>query len=199
MDSFSILSEALRYPAPGRAEQLETLALDLPNGPILKAIACFLAALRPLSLGEWEELYTRTWDLDPLVAPYIGFQLWGEDYRRGNFMARLRLAYRATGIELDGELPDHLVPVLRYLAAAPAPLPELVEALAPAVEKMIAPLHRRDPANPYLILLNALPVSLRASVLCERSNLRDAIPSGENSEIASAKNGPRNDNQVNKD
>lgn len=148
-----ILAEAFRYPAPGRLEQLEGLTGVLPPGREQQALSAFVEAIRPLSLGNWEELYTRTWDLDPLAVPYLGYQLWGEDYRRGNFMARLQAAYRQAGAEPDGELPDHLVPVLRYLDQAPAPLPELLEALGPAVEKMAAALKKSEPENPYLLLL----------------------------------------------
>jgi nitrate reductase delta subunit len=165
MGSNAILAEAFRYPSPDRLEQLEYWTLDLPPGPVKNSLASFLGKALELTLGEWEELYTRTWDLNPLAVPYIGFQLWGEDYRRGNFMARLQAAYREAGVELDGELPDHLVPVLQYLDRANEPLPELLEALPQAVEKMAAALKKSEPENPYLILIesvgNATPVGAR--------------------------------------
>lgn len=156
MGTCAILAEAFRYPSSDRLERLETWTLEMPPGPVKNALAGFLGKVLDLSLGEWEELYTRTWDLNPLAVPYVGFQLWGEDYRRGNFMARLRSAYRETGVELDGELPDHLVPVLQYLDQAPEPLPELLENLLPAIEKIATSLKTRELHNPYLILVASI-------------------------------------------
>ena len=156
MAFYSTLAEAFRYPAPGRIDRLEHSISALPAGPAKAALQAFYAQIITLSLGEWEELYTRTWDLNPLTPPYIGFQIWGEDYRRGNFLARLSQVYREAGIETAGELADHLVPVLSYLDAAPEPASELVEVFGQAVGKMAAVLQKRDPSNPYLCLLEAI-------------------------------------------
>lgn len=153
MSIYLSLAEAFRYPAPGRLEVLEQLAQALPDGAGKTAFRSFLSEIRTLNLGEWEELYTRTWDLDPLTPPYIGFQIWGEDYRRGVFLARLQRLYREAGLGAGGELPDHLAPVLAYLGSVDAPAAELVEHFPKAVEKMAATLGKRDPANPYLHLL----------------------------------------------
>jgi nitrate reductase delta subunit len=59
-------------------------------------------------------------------------------------------------VDLDGELPDHLVPTLRYLATVPDPLPEMVEVLGPAVGRMLAALRKPEPDNPYVSLLQAV-------------------------------------------
>ncbi|NLG72822.1 MAG: nitrate reductase [Chloroflexi bacterium] len=156
MTALAVLAEAFRYPAPGKLERLEQMLLAVPDGKEKRALQRFLEGIRDLGLGEWEELYTRTWDLNPLTPPYIGFQIWGEDYRRGSFMARLQAEYRRTGIDPAGELPDHLAPVLAYLDAAAQPLPDLVEVFGQAVEKMAAALRKRDAGNPYLHLLNGM-------------------------------------------
>jgi nitrate reductase delta subunit len=154
MNPLSILAEAFRYPGPDRLESLAAGTLALPSSPAKAALTLFLAEVEALSLGEWEELYTRTWDLDPLTPPYIGFHIWGEDYRRGNFLACLHAAYRETGLETDGELPDHLVPVLRCLGTSRLPV-ELVEVFPRSLEKMSASLRKREAQNPYLGLLEA--------------------------------------------
>lgn len=155
MGHWAVLAEAFRYPAPNRLAALDRALADFPPGKSLASFRLFLENLRPLKLGQWEELYTRTWDLNPLSPPYIGFHRWGEDYKRGNFMAQLTQAYRRYGIEADGELPDHLVPVLRYLDQAEEVLPELKESLEFALQKMQAALKKSEPQNPYLHLLDA--------------------------------------------
>jgi nitrate reductase molybdenum cofactor assembly chaperone NarJ/NarW len=158
MGTFADLAEAYRYPAPHRLERLRGMpAAATP--PTAEPLGSFLDAIAPMSLGEWEELHTRTLDLAPLFAPYIGHAAWGEDYRRGAFMAALNRAQSEAGISNDGELPDHLIPVLRYLDAVDRPLPELVEALGPALARMRRDLTGAEPTNPYLHLLEATIVA----------------------------------------
>ncbi len=58
-------------------------------------------------------------------------------------------------VELFGELPDHLEPILRYLDATDAPISDLVEVLPTAVSKMRKELRSADSSNPYLHVLDA--------------------------------------------
>lgn len=161
---YAVLAEAFCYPAPGLLETLKEGLADLPAAAYRSAYARFLQKINRLALSEWEELYTRTLDLNPPAAPYIGFQIWGESYQRGAFLSTLNRALLETGVDLEGELPDHLIPVLRYLGRAPAPLPELAEALGPALQRMLSALRKADPANPYVDLYEAV------QELCKGSN-----------------------------
>ncbi len=157
----TILAEAFRYPEPGRMEALEEGLAQMPAGPARKAFAAFVEPIRRMSLGEWEELHTRTLELNPPAAPYVGFQTWGESYQRGQFLAQMNRELMMHGIDTGGELPDHLTPVLRYLgsaAAREAPLPALVEVLDPAFERMRAALRKVDPENPYLEAMAAAQI-----------------------------------------
>jgi nitrate reductase delta subunit len=160
MGIYAILAEALRYPAPGRLETLETGLQEIPSGGAKRAFSTFVRHIQSLTLSEWEELYTRTLDLNPTTAPYIGFQIWGDSYKRGTFMARINQEMRTLGIDKDNDLPDHLVPLLRYLDAkvssgSPAS-PDLNEIFRPAVQKMRKVLHKSEPDNPYLDLFDAI-------------------------------------------
>ncbi len=149
------LAEAFRYPAPGHLAALDKGLQALPASGEKGYLTAFLNKVKQMTLGEWEELHTRTLDLNPPAAPYVGFQTWGETYPRGAFLSRLSRALAEEGIDLEGELPDHLAPVLRYLGQANHPLPELVELLAPALRRMRTALGAKDPDNPYLDLLEA--------------------------------------------
>jgi nitrate reductase delta subunit len=168
MGAFAILAETLRYPAPGQLERLEQGRLALPSGGVQQALEAFLLEVRALSLAEWEELYTRTWDLDPVVAPYVGFQVWGEDYRRGSFMSALHRAYEAADLEPESELPDHLLPLLRYLDQVEPPLPEVSEHFGPALERMRAVMQKRDPRNPYRHVLEGVREAWQVAVESRR-------------------------------
>lgn len=161
MSIHTLLAEAFRYPQPGLIEQLEAGLTDADRSPAREALAKFVRKVSKLSLSEWEELYTRTLDLSPEVAPYIAFQVWGESYQRGEFMSKMNRALFEQGIETEGELPDHLIPVLRYLSITDNPLPELVEHFEPAVKRMAAVLRKKDSKNLYNHLFAAVLKSAR--------------------------------------
>lgn len=158
---FSVLAKAFEYPSPGCLETLEQQVKCLKENRVKRILQTFLSRISKLSLAEWEVLYTETLDLSPSVAPYVGFQTWGESYQRGEFMARLSQVYREAQVDQQGELPDHLLPVLNYLAVEAQPLPELLEVLEPALERMVATLQKREPGNPYLDWFEACREALR--------------------------------------
>jgi len=160
MGTLAFLAEALRYPAAGRLENLEAGLARLPSGPAKRALADFIQRIEKLSLAEWEELYTHTLDLSPTIAPYVGYQMWSDSYKRGSFMAKANREMQELGVEKDGDLPDHLVPILRYLDASAelgiTPIAELVEVFEPAVQKMRKGLKKAEPGNPYVYVLEAV-------------------------------------------
>lgn len=155
MRQAAVVAMGYRYPTPtGRAElaaALESNATDDVDRHLRK----FLAGISALELGEWEELHTTTLDLTALFVPYVGHVVWGENYRRGAFMAELKVAMESCGVELGGELPDHIEPVLRYLAVAEEPLGDLVDVLPSVLVTMRQVLHTASPDNPYRHLLAA--------------------------------------------
>jgi nitrate reductase molybdenum cofactor assembly chaperone NarJ/NarW len=156
----STFAELLAYPAADPVEaarRCRALLRDRPAAPLLDGFLSRAARARP---HELEEVYSATFDLDPACAPYVGHHLAGDSPKRGLFMARLAQAYRDDGFEggaRQGELPDHVTVVLRYLAAAPegpSRTAVLEDALVPALEKMIAALPEGDDA--YRPVLAAL-------------------------------------------
>ena len=155
MGDATTVAMGFAYPRPGQLERLQTAAGAMPAGPARREMDLFVAAVGKLSLGEWEELHTVTLDLSPRFVPYVGHVVWGESYRRGAFMADLVRAQADAGVEPNGELPDHLEPILRYLDIAAEPLADLMEALPEALPHMIKDLRKRDKRNPYLHLLEA--------------------------------------------
>lgn len=163
MSMHLLLAEAFRYPHPGLLEQLEAGLMAASKGATRSKLAAFLKRIGALSLSEWEELATRTLDLSPAAAPYVGFQIWGESYQRGEFMAKLNRAMAELDIDPEGELPDHLVPIFRYLAATNQPLPELVENFETAVQRMVSILHEKDKRNPYIYLFEAALAEFRSA------------------------------------
>lgn len=151
-----LMADALGYPTPELSARLSSGLSAITDPGARKTLTKFVQATQNISLGAWEELYTRTFDLNPAVAPYLGYHIWGDGYPRGNFMAVLNRAYRAHVMEDEGELPDHLSLVLRYLGTGAPPPPELGEVFAPATQKMLAVLSKSDKDNLYVALLEAI-------------------------------------------
>ena len=168
MGTCAYLAELLRYPAPRRLESLQAGLSSVSEAPVRSLCAEFLRRVSGLSLGEWEELYTAALDMNPSVAPYLGYQTWGESYPRGEFLSKLNRELVLLEIDFDGELPDHLIPVLRYLEVSPQPLRELLEIIEPALQRSAGVLRRADPKNPYnqvfdAVLLAVHPLAARAA------------------------------------
>jgi nitrate reductase assembly molybdenum cofactor insertion protein NarJ len=156
MGTATLVATGLRYPHPGHLEMLEQAVADMAAGKARSEMDRFVAAVRKMSLAEWEELHTVTLDLSPHVAPYVGHVVWGGDYRRGAFMAELVREQMEHEVDLAGELPDHLDPILRYLDATDEPLRELVDELPGAVSQMMKDLRKADKHSPYRHLLEAV-------------------------------------------
>ena len=155
VESSALVALGYRYPTPSAAGDLARAMVGERHVDVTKHMGRFVDAVSRLPLGEWEELHTATLDLSPAFVPYVGHVVWGENYRRGEFMADLNAAMAASGIDLHGELPDHIAAVLRYLAATTEPLTDLMEVLPGAVTEMERTLRRAQPDNPYCHLLAA--------------------------------------------
>ena len=154
-DTPTIVALALRYPTEGGITIVAAAVEALPGGGVEREMRRFLKGINRLEFSGLEELYTSTFDLTPMVAPYVGHLAWADSYERGAFMAELLGAMRGVGVDPKGELPDHLDPILRYLAVADEPLESLEPVLVPAITKMEKTLKKADSKNPYLHVLAA--------------------------------------------
>ncbi len=155
MKTTEVVALGYRYPSPSSATDLSNRIEAETNAEVKRHMHRFLEAVSSLPLGEWEELHTATLDLDPKFVPYVGHVAWGENYRRGAFMADLVAAMSEADVDAGGELPDHIEPILRYLAAVDEPLADLVEVLPGALAEMHSSLKMSAPDNPYLHLVAA--------------------------------------------
>lgn len=118
------LAALLEYPESSEAgAPLEALCARLhavcPQAA--DAVEAWQSYWNATPLAEVQELYTRTFDLNPVCPLDVGYYLFGEDYQRGFFMACLRESQEELGMtrevaQLTRELPDHLPLLLRWLA-----------------------------------------------------------------------------------
>jgi nitrate reductase delta subunit len=150
-----VVALGYRYPDPAGFEVMaEAVEVEL-TGAVQRRMRRFVRAIGLLSQVQREEQHTRTLDLSPVFVPYVGHAIWGENYRRGEFMADLTHDMELHGVDLGGELPDHIEPVLRYLAVTSSPLPDLMDVLGAAVDHMNSTLRSNEPSSPYRHLIGA--------------------------------------------
>ncbi len=130
--------------------------------------ACPGGAARLLPLREFadtadlnasQELFVRTFELNPVCALEIGWQMYGERYARGTFLVRMRELMRQVGLPETSELADHLANVLRVAARADdATAAKLARSFAlPSLVKMRAEFApgKDGERNPYASVLDA--------------------------------------------
>jgi len=140
--------ERLRAEGPEAAHELEP----------------FVDFVAGTDLARVEEVFTATFDLQPVCHPYVGYQLVGESRQRAFFLMELQRLYREHGFTPGEDLADHLGNVLSFLACAEDETvrAELVaDGVRPALDKLLADFDA--PRNPYRALLRALQVYLENS------------------------------------
>ena len=118
-----------------------------------EAIAALEERTRGMSRGEIEEMFTRTFEINPVCALEIGWHIYGEDYARGALLVRLRGELREHGIAEITELPDHLTHVFQLLGRLESSLADDLAGryVLPALKKMIDAV--KDSVCPYTGLL----------------------------------------------
>jgi nitrate reductase molybdenum cofactor assembly chaperone NarJ/NarW len=131
-------------------------ALNAKHGDTVRDIEGFIDLIGGLTTHELEELYTVTFDLNPVCSLEVGWHLYGDTYNRGEFLVRVRQMLRECAVAESSELPDHLahmLPLLPRLDPGEASA-LIVTSVVPAVAKMRKALG--GGGNPFERLLNAV-------------------------------------------
>jgi len=148
----------LRYPTEGFESRFDKAlaAVEAVDLEFAESFAPLARRVGELTSTEMEELYTRTFDINPLCTLEIGWQLYGEDYNRGALLVRMRSMMRSVGVVETTELPDHLVHVLPVLGRVDEDMARELAGgfVLPALRKMLDAFAEKD--NPYWSLLTGL-------------------------------------------
>jgi nitrate reductase delta subunit len=149
------------YPSPEtskRAFECASLLKDRRASSLMRSFNFYITG-HPLE--RVAETYTRTFDLQPSCSPHIGYHIFGDGYRRGEFLVGLRRRCSELGIDPGHELPDHISVVLRLLARVGGNEEEDMVSLclSPAIDKMLDSLV--DEKNPYSWPLQALSYTIK--------------------------------------
>jgi nitrate reductase delta subunit len=163
-DLYERLAGLLEYPDETWRGGLE-LCLKGALAAGLDGLDEFDRKLDGLSLPELQERYTQTFDLNPVCTLEVGYHLFGENYKRGIFLAKLRETEAPFELGQQRQLPDYLPVLLRLLVRLDDKelrTTLIVQCMLPALEKMIEALAQAE--NPYGTLLSSIRDLLAAEV-----------------------------------
>ena len=172
------LGRLFEYPADeygARARRcLEQMNLEQPEAA--QMLAEFCGAIQGLNTDQLQELFTRTFDLNPVCTLEIGWHLYGEDYQRGEFLVKMRQQLRDRGIEESIELPDHLTHALILLQQMePDEASDFAgRYLLPALHQMRAGWQKNR--NAFAVLLESAFVLLKSRYSYEPLPDRTRVP-----------------------
>lgn len=179
---YDSLAYLLEYPRAGTAARAEACAdaLEDHDNDAAREVRSFAAYARGVDPRDLEETYVRTFDLNPASTLDLGFQMFGESYKRGVFLVKMVCAARAAGIDPGNELADHLPVTLRLLAhleQADDPRSLVDEVILPATLKILGTLNAIQETReagagasetPYASLLRAVLSLLRNDFAIEK-------------------------------
>ena len=137
-----LFADILDYPIEALADRArECEAALLKRAPeAVSPLGEFRSFVEGALQGRLEEVYTGVFDLNPVCHPYVGYQLFGESYKRSAFLLGLKERYGAQGFQApDSELPDRFSVMLRFLAQSSdeALNQEMIaDGLVPALERI---------------------------------------------------------------
>jgi len=158
---YNALVALLTYPESDYPQRIEA-SLEVVPEDCHEQLQQFAAQMRGLRTDQLQELFTQTFDLNPMCSLELGWHLFGENYERGLLLVKVREELRRHGLEESTELPDHLTHVLRLVERMEhETAADFVGAcVLPALEKMLHAV--RDKKNPFENVLLAIRSLLRS-------------------------------------
>lgn len=90
---------------------MRELVLKYPESK--QTLKDFERHLTTKTLGEQQEYYSKTFDVKALCCLDLGYVIFGEDYKRGEFLVNMKMEQKTAGQNCDVELADYLPNVLK--------------------------------------------------------------------------------------
>ena len=158
---YNALVALLTYPEADYPQRIEA-SVGVSPEDCRKQLQQFAVQMRGLRTDQLQELFTQTFDLNPMCSLELGWHLFGENYERGLLLVRVREELRRHGLAESTELPDHLTHVLRLVERMEHETAAdfVVACVLPALEKMLQAV--RDKKNPFENVLLAVRSLLRS-------------------------------------
>jgi len=141
-NQYNLLANLFRYPQEGYIQQVNECALFLKdNYPgAYKELFPFVEWVNSKSLFEIEEVFGKTFHIQAICYLDLGYVLFAEDYKRGEFLVQMKNEQRNAKNDCGCELADNLPNVLTLLGILEDEdfLNEFAErVMKPALDKML--------------------------------------------------------------
>ena len=164
---YEILANSLEYPGEDWNTRLDRCKqrLTIQEPDVAVQFIRFRRKVKALSIDKLQELYTQTFDLNPVCTLDIGYHVFGENYKRGELLAKLRETEAPYELGQANQLPDHLPVLLRLLTKLDDEELRralIGEILIPALGKMLEALSQTD--NPYRDMIEVISNALKNEV-----------------------------------
>jgi nitrate reductase assembly molybdenum cofactor insertion protein NarJ len=155
LQKYSILAGLFDYPDQ-KTDDWIRLTNDLLHANNPAATTTFLQfqqTILGMDLHSREEYFINTFEVEALISMDLGYILFGEDYKRGNFLAMMQQEQISAGNDLGSELADHLPNVMRLLPLMSDQ--EVAEELAysiilPAIREILKKFENTDNVYQYV-------------------------------------------------
>lgn len=114
---YNLFASLLSYPDKEMSAKVESmqefLNQNYPNAA--KIMIDFTEFAKTISHWKWEEIYTRSFDVQALTTLDMGYVLFGDDYKRGELLVNLNNEHKKAENDCGTELADHLPNLLRLI------------------------------------------------------------------------------------
>jgi nitrate reductase assembly molybdenum cofactor insertion protein NarJ len=116
-NTYSIFADVFRYPESNYPETLDHVSeYVITKWPVAAAeFQRFSSYMKNISEDQREELYTKTFDVQPICYLDLGYVIFGEDYKRGAFLLHMQEEQKKLNNDCGSDLPDHLSNMLTLM------------------------------------------------------------------------------------
>lgn len=114
---YALLADVFRYPGPDYRQKVcdaQTM-LRVLYPEVADTLQRFAEWVEATPLHEVEEIFSRTFHVQAICYLDLGFVIFGEDYKRGEFLVHMKREQAEAGNDCGEELPDNLASILSLL------------------------------------------------------------------------------------
>ena len=116
-EQYALMADIFKYPTSGIKLQVldvvSVLKQDYPEAA--EALQRYADWVSETDQHEIEEVYAKTFHIQAICYLDLGFVIFGEDYKRGEFLVNMKREQAAVNNDCGEELPDNLGSVLTLL------------------------------------------------------------------------------------
>ncbi len=148
LEHYNLLAEIFKYPSAETANKIAEIKvlLDEKYPEAGEEFTRFSDFMANSTKDEIEEIFGKTFHIQAICFLDLGYVIFGEDYKRGEFLVNMKEEQRKAGIDCGIELADNLPNILRLIAIHKDQqfLDEMVSMIMlPAIEKMLSEFDER--------------------------------------------------------